>query len=270
MRQRSRLQHGGFTLIELLVVIAIITLLISMLMPGLRSAREAAKQAVCRNNLRSIWTGIYMYSSEFNERVPFMEDVNLTDRSADPFGPDHPTTVGVVLKEYVNAKSWICPSAVAGFPANAPEGQWTLTYTFSAAGAVGQGVPYDQNSMANTGAPLDPAVSNYVHFDGRPMRLLDGRRYVRGPALNRNQRGFWNVRRAIIAEAMGGSPDEGRPKYPHAGTVAPRRDLEAARDQFMANTLGGGKRPSYHELHADADRVDILLTRFWAPHLEGF
>ena len=52
----------AFTLIELLVVISIVSLLISILLPALASARKSAMGVQCLTNIRQVGTGLFSYA----------------------------------------------------------------------------------------------------------------------------------------------------------------------------------------------------------------
>ena len=120
----------GFTLIELLVVVSVLAMLIAILLPSLRQAREAAKRVACAANLREIHRGWEGYFNEFGGE--FLRGVNVRlnyggqQGSATNFGgnPAHPVRkpINKYLKlpevTHDGAEVFCCPadrgSAAAG------------------------------------------------------------------------------------------------------------------------------------------------------------
>jgi prepilin-type N-terminal cleavage/methylation domain-containing protein len=108
----ARRERGirAFTLVELLVVIGIIAVLISILLPTLNRARNAAKVTQCLSNLRQAGMALQMYANE-NKDYALLGYRSQTYtgwlfRSAEGY-----TVLGpLIVTGYVTApEAWYCP-----------------------------------------------------------------------------------------------------------------------------------------------------------------
>ena len=67
--RRDDCRATAFTLVELLVVIGIIALLIGILLPALKRAKDAANGAVCLSNMRQVANAIAIYQATYKGAI---------------------------------------------------------------------------------------------------------------------------------------------------------------------------------------------------------
>ncbi|MCC6683153.1 MAG: prepilin-type N-terminal cleavage/methylation domain-containing protein [Phycisphaeraceae bacterium] len=104
-RRPHKPSDHGFTLIELLVVISIIALLISILLPALRQARQKSQLVACLSNLRQIGIAFQSYLTDsdgyFYEYLQYQDKVDREFGQGGRPNPDEPNDLRP-LNYYMN------------------------------------------------------------------------------------------------------------------------------------------------------------------------
>lgn len=107
-------RRRGFTIIELLVVISIIAVLVSLLLPAVQQARESARSAQCKSNLRQIAIALHNYTDVHNGYMPFhVGDGDMTDASESGMFALLPYCEG-------NPAMFRCPDDIGSFEDSTP------------------------------------------------------------------------------------------------------------------------------------------------------
>ena len=78
MKKYNRKSLAGFTLVELLVVIAIIGVLVSLLLPAVQAAREAARRTQCMSHIRQLALGCSNFESAYT-KYPYCRKYDIWD-----------------------------------------------------------------------------------------------------------------------------------------------------------------------------------------------
>jgi len=118
-------RRRAFTLVELLVVIGIIALLISMLLPALKKAKESGNRIKCQSNLRQIVMAAMLYAGDNKAGIYFPNMIYGKDDDLSFLYPKYLPNIHVT----------ICPSSdnrvqsVTNLQDNAPDATFQASMT---------------------------------------------------------------------------------------------------------------------------------------------
>ncbi len=156
-------RRRGFTLIELLVVIAIMAILVALLLPAVQQAREAARRANCKNNLRQIGFALQSYYVSFETFPPGV--VNETGPIAHQAQGYHHGWSAVLLPylEQSILADMIDPRVSIYDPANLEARKYVVPVFLC---------PTDSAASRSDVGTLNVGLTNYAGcHDGRPVPI---------------------------------------------------------------------------------------------------
>ena len=189
--RKSHNRKNAFTLIELLVVITIIALLVSILMPSLSKAKMQARRVLCANNLKGQTTGILIYASQHNGKLPTTGGSwfwDMTFKTTDTISK---------MAGFQDNEIYFCPECKYKKPTDARWWQFTMCQS---AGLTNVGaVPlFDEDSLTSAQKESFIRVMSFVYTFDRVLAngqkfsdITDYQTYYPRTNTNNTRNNYW-------------------------------------------------------------------------------
>ena len=193
MRRSTKQPGGFFSLVELLVVIAIISMLMALLLPALKRAKDIGYRSQCMGQAKQMGVGVVVYSDDYNGWMP----------NAKHYTPCHFGLVNLFLGDYFPKSMIRCPIDKTPSPMYDARGVFYTSYGYQQ--NIGMGNP-----------------PNWLYADGHywtPERLANVPKPSRVPLVGDNPYTF------------GGTP--GTWQYPNSGANGSLSERHARRGNVL-------------------------------------
>lgn len=164
-----RKNDPGFTLIELLVVIAIIALLLSVLVPALRKAKEQSRLVICGSNQRQIVEAVLAYMASNNTSLP----PAISGLQDSPF-------TGSIVTDPARVTHWHRPTALSYACANpmalngGHHGRYMLPYLESVDVYTCPSAPMEPEMVITRGGGVDGTGLTFQEGYEKILPIPDG------------------------------------------------------------------------------------------------